>query len=218
MEMTVFMTDGEITRLLRSFNPRMTNGIMYSAVIRLMGFCGLRASEVIGHEKREGGGLRIRDIDLTSGEVTIRDAKDTRAKEKRQKKNKTGRVVFAQGETLEAMRTWWTKTRYSLPGQDPEDYFFCNRFGGKINNSQLRRAFRIYGAKAGIPQEKRHPHALRHSAGTRFYKITKDLLITQKILGHANAHETVRYAHVSGADIEETMKRVLGRIESTQIL
>ncbi|MGA2143158.1 MAG: tyrosine-type recombinase/integrase [Brevinematales bacterium] len=51
---------------------------------------------------------------------------------------------------------------------------------------------------------------LRHSAGTRFYKVTKDLLITQKILGHANAHETVRYAHVSGADIEETMKRVLG--------
>ncbi len=104
---------------------------MYSAVIRLMGFCGLRASEVIGHEKREGGGLRIRDIDLTSGEIIIRDAKDTRVKEKRQKKNKTGRVVFAQGETLEAMRIWWTKIRSSLSGQAPEDYFFLQPVWGK---------------------------------------------------------------------------------------
>ena len=172
MEITVFLTDDEITRFLKSFNSRMTNGIMYNAVIRLMGYCGLRVSEVIGHEKREGGGLRVRDINLTSGEIIIRDAKDTRAKEKRQKKNKTGRIVFAQGEILDALRSWWTKIRSSLPGQAPEDYFFCNRFGGKINNSQLRRAFRIYGSKAGIPQEKRHPHALRHSTGVRGPKLT----------------------------------------------
>ena len=77
------------------------------------------------HKKREGGGLRIQDVDLKTGEIIIRDSKDTRAKEKRQKKNKTGRVVFAQGETLEAIRSWWKKIRINITHQDPEDYFFC---------------------------------------------------------------------------------------------
>ncbi len=210
MELTVFLEDEEIERLLRAFNLRMRNGIMMNAIIRLMGYCGLRASECIGHEKRAGGGLRIQDVNLNTGQITIRDSKDTRGKDQRRRKTKNGRIVFAGGETLEALRKWWTDIRAIQSMLEPydDDYFFVNRNGMKISNAQLRKTIRIYAEKAGIPPEKRHAHALRHSAGTRFYRETKDLLTVQKILGHSSPTDTARYAHVTGADVEEIMRRV----------
>ena len=74
-------------------------------MLLLMARLGLRVSEVVGHERRDGGGLRIPDVDLTTGKIMIRDAKDGRRL--RSKKSSAGRIVFAANVTLEGLREYW---------------------------------------------------------------------------------------------------------------
>jgi integrase len=62
-------------------------------------------SEIVGHESRPGGGLRLRDVDLTTGRLTLRDVKDTR--KTRAKKTKAGREVWADREAMALLRTYW---------------------------------------------------------------------------------------------------------------
>lgn len=44
-------------------------------------------------------------------------------------------------------------------------------------------------------------HMLRHTAATRVLKKTKNLVTTQRLLGHASIKTTVRYAHLSDDDL-----------------
>ncbi len=59
--------------------------------------------------------------------------------------------------------------------------------------------------KAGIPKDV-HPHMLRHTFATEFYRQTKDIRLTQKMLGHADLSTTMIYTHIVDADAEAAMR------------
>ena len=52
------------------------------------------------------------------------------------------------------------------------------------------------GERAELPAEKRHPHVLRHTFATRYYRRHKDLAGLQRLLGHADIRTTMRYVHL----------------------
>ena len=191
----------ELDALLAVPNTRYVSGRRNRAMLLLMARLGLRVSEVVGHEKREGGGLRIGDVDLTSGKIIIRDAKN--GARRRSKKSSAGRVVYAASATLEALRRYWEDRSRT---ESPTDFFFVTNTGRRIAPAFVRQMMRRYGERIGLPPHKRHPHALRHTCGTELYRETKDLRLVQTVLGHSSPQVTQIYAHVSGADVEDALR------------
>ncbi len=70
----------------------------------------------------------------------------------------------------------------------------------------VRQMMRRYGERIGLPKGKQHPHALRHTFGTEFYRETKNIRLVQETLGHSSIQTTQIYAHVSGADVEDALR------------
>lgn len=54
-----------------------------------------------------------------------------------------------------------------------------------------------HGRRAGIPEEQLHPHALRHLYGTELAEGDVDLLVRQKLMGHADPKSTEVYTHLA---------------------
>jgi site-specific recombinase XerD len=54
-----------------------------------------------------------------------------------------------------------------------------------------------HGRRAGIPEEQLHPHALRHLYGTELAEGDVDLLVRQKLMGHADPKSTEIYTHLA---------------------
>lgn len=52
------------------------------------------------------------------------------------------------------------------------------------------------------------PHALRHTFGTRLYKKTEDLRITQELLGHSQSTTTERYTHMDRKTKQEAVEKI----------
>lgn len=200
-ELLPVLEKDEIEKLLNQPSTRYPTGIRNKAILLLMVYCGLRVSEVVGHEKRKGGGLRITDIDFNSGKLTIRDTKDTR--KKKAKKAQSGRVLYANDETLQSLREWWD-IRSKLETQ--HDYFFTTLQGKNIYPRYIRSMVKRYGEKTGLSSAQAHPHTLRHTFGTEFYRSQKDLRLTQKTMGHSSSKTTEIYAHISGVEIEKAMR------------
>lgn len=191
----------ELSALLSLPNQRYPSGRRNRAMLLLMARLGLRVSEVVGHEKRSGGGLRLADVDLTTGKITVRDAKNVQRQVR--KKGCAGRIVFAANSTLDALRRYWEDRALIIL---PTDHFFVTSKGTGIAASYVRQMVRRYGTRIGLPVHKRHPHALRHTCGTELYRMTKDLRFVQTVLGHASPQVTQIYAHLSGADVEDALR------------
>lgn len=185
-------------------SSRYPTGKRNQAIISLAYSCGLRISEIIGHEKREGGGLRIRDVNLFTGEITVRDAKDTR----KNKTGKMGRTVFISGKYLTMIKEYW-EIRKLLPYAN-DSYFFTNRNGGRVANREARAMFTRYCERAGIAPEKKHLHALRHTCGTNLVSEGTPLHVVQKILGHSNLQVTSVYLHATTEDIKKALLKHQG--------
>lgn len=204
MDLLSTLNIDEIQRLGRVLkaSARYPTGRRNRAMILLALRAGLRASEIVGHEKRNGGGLRVRDVDLSTGELTLRDCKDTRAKGRRAKKTKAGRILYADAETLESLRAYW-QDRVALP-HGSEDYFFTTRSGNPVPNREYRAAMQRYCQRAGIDPAKAHPHVLRHSYATEAAR-RMPLHVLKEILGHRSISATSIYLHTSKEDIRKAM-------------
>lgn len=58
-----------------------------------------------------------------------------------------------------------------------------------------------------------HPHAMRHSAGTKLYLLTKDLQLVQEFLGHADISTTQVYVQSIGDRAGEGSRILAGEME-----
>jgi integrase/recombinase XerD len=207
-ELLETLTDDErdsLRKVLKA-SARYPTGKRNSAMIMVALTCGLRSSEICGHERRDAGGLRIGDIDLQSGKLTLKDTKDTRKKSARSKKSKVGRVVYADGLTLNALRLYWQVRSSMADAGDSTAYFFVSRLGSRVLNRGFRAAFERYASRAGIDASKCHPHILRHTYAT-IEAVDVPLHILQKTMGHASLQSTARYLHASNDDVKKYMTR-----------
>ena len=88
------------------------------------------------------------------------------------------------------------------------------RLGHRATHDVAQDLLARLGARAEIPEELRHPHVLRHTFATRYYRQTRDLAGLQRLLGHADPKTTMVYVDDSPADRERLM--LLASDEPTQ--
>ncbi|WP_445505893.1 tyrosine-type recombinase/integrase [Niallia sp. 03190] len=77
--------------------------------------------------------------------------------------------------------------------------------GFPMTDWDVRALFKRLREKTGVEV---HPHLLRHTHATLFYRETKDIKQVQERLGHANIQTTMNmYVHPSGEEIRENWEK-----------
>jgi type 1 fimbriae regulatory protein FimB len=69
----------------------------------------------------------------------------------------------------------------------------CDDLLFPTNRMDVWRKMQKYGAEAGIPEEKRHPHALKHTCGRLAYEAGVGIAEIQTHLGHVNGKNALIY-------------------------
>ncbi|MDH5389828.1 MAG: site-specific integrase, partial [Candidatus Bathyarchaeota archaeon] len=126
---------------------------------------------------------KVRDIDLDTGVITVRTAKGG-----------LGRSLKVKTQTLAMLKEYLGKHGFGLNDQPfPKRKKMTGRWvrlrntvAGKLKDASFR-AIRLYD--------------LRHFVGTTTYHRTKDIVYTQRVLGHRSLKNTMRYVQL--IDFEE---------------
>jgi len=141
---------------------------------------GMRASEVCN--------LRVDDVDLKNGSIVVERLKGSL--------RTTQAITEHRGEPLlnelRAIREWLRERP-----ADGSDYLFTSQKGGRLDRTQFFRLFRAIACKAGLPAEKRHPHALKHSLASHLVSANVNLALVKQQLGHKSIGSTMRYVTTS---------------------
>jgi integron integrase len=195
----------------RVFVKLEEDGDRYGLPARLQYGAGLRVSELVR--------LRVQDVDLERGTVTVRQGKGD--KDRVTVLPKSLREELAA--QIERARGFWQKDRDEglagvyLPGAlarkfrraaesfewfwlfparqvslDPESGVRRrHHLHGKVYNDAIKRAATAAGIEKRVTS-----HALRHSFATHVLSGGADLRTVQELLGHASIATTQHYTHV----------------------
>lgn len=169
-----YLTRDEVALLLRAAKKSPRYGVRNYAMILLAYRHGLRASEVTG--------LRLSDLDLSTGTIYCRRAKGSRSSLHPMKSDEVAAVARV------------------LRDRRPQaiDYVFQSERSEKMGRSALWRIVSQAGDRAGLPV-KAYAHLLRHSCGYFLANKGCDLRLIQDYLGHKQIQNTVRYTALNPA-------------------
>jgi integrase len=166
------LTPEEIRKVLKI---AATESKRNHAMILLAFRHGMRTSEVCG--------LKLSDIDLKNGEITIRRLKNSL--------KTTQPLTDVQGEPLlsekRVLKAWLAERK------DPSDYVFTSQKGGRLDRSAFFRMFQSVAERAGLPKDKRHGHCLKHSLGFALVAQNVNLALIKQALGHRSIASTAVY-------------------------
>lgn len=152
-------------------------------VIELLFATGARVSEI--------SNLKNNDIDLTTGEITI--------------KGKGGKERIAQicsEGVLNILKKY--KKLISSKICYNNEHFLLNRFKKRLSEQSIRNIINLLSPKTNI---KKHitPHVFRHTFATLLLEKDVDIKYIQTLLGHSSIMTTQRYTHVN----REKQKQIL---------
>jgi integrase/recombinase XerD len=95
-------------------------------------------------------------------------------------------------------------------GTDENPSLFPGRRAGTaLSPSMIYQLFRRYALAAGLPVDRCHPHAFRHSWGVHAANERFDLLDIADWLGHKSLATAMRYAAVTNQRRDQNFDRVL---------
>jgi len=139
-----------------------------------------------------GSGLRLQEIinlkiaDINSARMVI---------EVRRGKGKKDRQVVLSEKLLEQLRKYFIAYR-------PKTWLFEGQHGAQYGYRSLQMVFSRAKTKAGVTVAG-GIHTMRHSFATHLLENGTDLRVIQELLGHNSIKTTVRYTHVSQAQIRK---------------
>jgi site-specific recombinase XerD len=173
-----FLTQDEMRRLLDCI-PSKRDYAMFLLAYRH----GLRASEV--------GMLRTADLDLKQYRLRIHRLK-----------NSLAGLHPLQPDELKAVKAYLKERQSTAPA------LFLSRNNTPISRRRLDELMKRYGERTGIPESKRHFHALKHSIATHLLDAGADLRFVQDWIGHASIGNTVIYAQLTSRRRDEEARKV----------
>ncbi len=177
-----FLTHNELKALLAKAKQRSLRDF----VMILVGYRhGLRASEICN--------ITRRNLDLEAGNIRC----------ERGKGSISNWQQLAQDE-IKALRAWLRKR----PESDT-DFVFISQKGTAVSRSQFFRIFRELAHAIGLPNEKAHPHILKHSLGTHLANSGTPVQVIQARLGHRNISNTMVYLTISSAYTDRAFEAAL---------
>ncbi len=88
----------------------------------------------------------------------------------------------------------------------PEDYLFCDQYGGMLSMNGLRLAVARHNQSRGV--EKTSTHLYRHTFARKYLvDCGGDAFMLQKLLGHSTLKMTKHYCAIYDADIAKDYDR-----------
>ena len=186
------LTPDELLSVLKAARARSARDW---AMVLLAYRHGLRASEVCG--------LKLGDMDLKTGSVALRRLKGSLQTIQPLYRHK-GQPLLDEMAALRA----WMRERQS----DGSDYLFLSQKGGRLHRSQFFRIFQACAEAAGLPSQKRHPHALKHSLASHLVAGNVNLALVRQCLGHKAIGSTMKYIGTSDAQASEAAQAALMRL------
>jgi site-specific recombinase XerD len=185
----MILSPEEVLSLLKAARNRSARDW---AMILLAYRHGLRASEVCG--------LKLADIDLKAGSISIRRLKGSL--------HTIQPLYQHRGQPLldetTALRAWLRKRQ-----TDGSDYLFTSQKGGKLDRTQFFRNFQKVAESAGLPVEKRHPHVLKHSLASHLVAGNVNLALVRQALGHRSIRSTMAYIGTTDAQAADAAQAAL---------
>jgi integrase len=103
---------------------------------------------------------------------------------------------------LKALRAW-LRERGDAPGA-----VFLSNWKRPISGVHLNRMMRKYATAAGLPEEKRHFHVLRHTCATLLLEDGASIEEVQDHLGHRDIRNTMVYAKITDRKRTELAKKL----------
>lgn len=178
-----YLSPEEVLMVLKVARARSTRDW---AMILLAYRHGLRASEVCG--------LRLADVDLKAGAVTVARLKGSML---------TTQPLYAhRGQPLldepAALRAWLRDRQ-----GDGSDFLFTSQKGGRMCRSAFFRVFQAVATAAGLPIRLRHPHTLKHSLASHLVASNVNLALVKQCLGHRSITSTMQYVGTTDGQAAE---------------
>jgi site-specific recombinase XerD len=184
------LTRKEVEQLLAACSRRGPTGIRNRALIVVMWRAGLRVAEALA--------LRVKDVDLETGTITVLHGKGDRR-----------RIVGVDPQAGAVIDAWIVRRRELAIG--PTSPLFCTisgqTRGKRLNPAYVREALKQLARKAGI--EKRvHPHGLRHTHASELAREGVPVNVIRRQLGHGSLATTARYIeHLTPMDVIQAMQK-----------
>ena len=189
------MTHLEPAEVLSVLRAAKAKGAREWAMIVVAYKHGMRASEVCN--------LRLDDVDLKNGSIIVERLKGSL--------RTTQAVTEHRGEPLlneqRALREWLRQRP-----DDGSDFLFTSQKGGRLDRSQFFRLFQAIASEAGLPAEKQHPHALKHSIASHLVSANVNLALVKQQLGHKSIGSTMRYITTSDQQASKATASALMKI------
>jgi len=155
---------------------------------------GMRASEVCD--------LRLSDLDLKNGQITIRRLKGSLTTTQ-PLTDHPGQPLLSERRVL---RAWLAERR------DISDFVFTSQKGGRIHRSQFFRMFQSVAERAGLPADRRHPHCLKHALGFSLVAANVNLASVKVALGHKSIASTAIYAVPTDEQVGKAVNAALASL------
>ncbi|MBD3175202.1 MAG: tyrosine-type recombinase/integrase, partial [Armatimonadia bacterium] len=144
--------------------------------------CLIHLGAHAGLRVSEAAELTWEDVDLVAGRVTVTHGKG----------NKVRRIDLTP-QTVAALDRIRPKGKAAGPV-----------FG--VQERRLQDTFSRLCRRTGV--DRKGLHALRHTCGTELYRLTRDLKLVARHLGHASTRPTEIYAHLANEDYSEGIARL----------
>ena len=90
------------------------------------------------------------------------------------------------------------------------DILFVSKKGGRLVNSQVFRLFNSYAKKARLPEDKRHPHVLRHSIAVHMAEDGVPVEYVKEHLRHRKIDNTMIYFQITNKRRHQMQQKALG--------
>jgi integron integrase len=208
----VVLAKSEARQLIGKMEETETKDARYALAARLQYGAGLRLSEVMR--------LRVQDVDLERGTVTIRQGKGGKDRmsvlPKSMMKDLAAQVEYARSlwqrdtdngqagvyipgalarkfrNAAETFEWFWLLPAKQLSTDPESGRRMRHHMHDKVYNEAIKRAARATGIEKQVTS-----HALRHSFATHLLENGTDLRTIQDLLGHEDITTTEIYLHVS---------------------
>lgn len=161
------------------------------AFIAMLLFTGLRKTEILG--------LRLEEVDLLNGFLTVEHGKGGKRRE-----------IPIEQKMLSPILNEYMEHRSRL--QKSSDYFFTGTFEGRGERSGKMADSTVYRLFKRISQscDKRvHAHKLRHTFATQFLEKTGDIYILKDLMGHSKIETTCIYLSTTRRKKVEAMSKMV---------
>lgn len=175
---------------------------VYHCLFGLLSVCGLRLGEARN--------LKLEDVDLKAGVLTIRGAKFGR-----------DRLVRLHATTSRVLADYIARRRGHWAGRPVSSYLFVSSWGNRLDSGGIHRAFYAASRQTGLrrPSDSHGPrlHDLRHLFASkvlwRWHRAGEDpqrrLPVLSAFLGHVHWSDTFWYLSA----MPELMREAMSRLE-----